>query len=266
MGYKKLIQSGSLVETYEYQYNNIAVMRGGQRKRERNCKRSKERNRRPDNVFRIQRHFKRIVRSNLVRGECPLLVTLTMYETVSVRRAYRSFSRFIQRLRNQYGKVFKYVAVPEFQGDISISGEVKPEGGAVHFHVLFWGLNITPNEEKSKRHLQWAWRRGYVDCIQTNGSVQLAGYLTKYLFKAVSNERLGNEKAYVCSRNILRPVQTSFSTVFDYLNEIVGDTPPEKVVQFESLWLGWCKYSRYVLWSSPLSSIDSTTDTLPALQ
>lgn len=247
MGYRKLIQSGNLIETYEYKLDNIP-RRANQRKREKNRSHIASRNRRPDNLYRLKGRFTRLIRSNLYGSEAPLFVTLTMYETVSVRRAYRSFSRFVQRLRARYGKAFKYVAVPEFQGNVySRTGELKEYGGAVHFHALFWFLPITPQKERSRRILQWAWRRGYVDCIQTDGSVKLAGYLGKYLFKAMHDERIGYQKAYVASRNVLRPVQVSYASAFQYLSEIVGGITPSVVRQFETQWLGTCKYTRYLL-------------------
>lgn len=246
MGYSKLIQSGKLVEIYDYQLDYIPRSIKS-RTRKTRCKRVASRNRRPDNLFRLKRYFERIVRSNLLGGKAPLFVTLTMYETVPIRLAYRSFSRFIQRLRARYGKDFRYVAVPEFQGDVDFSGYWKALRGAVHFHVLFWFLPITEQGERQKRYIQWSWRRGFVDCVQTDGSVKLAGYMSKYVFKAMYDERLGNQKAYVCSRNILRPVSVSYASAFRYLNDIVGDSLPDHVSNFNSAWLGNCQYRRYVL-------------------
>lgn len=250
MGYKKLVKSGNLIETYEYKYDPIPRKPG--RVQGKVCsKRTKTRNRRADNLLRIKRYFARIVRCNLHGGEGSLFVTFTMYETVPLRKAYHSFSRCIQRLRNQYGKSFRYVAVPEFQGDITFSGKRKLNGGAVHFHALFWGLPITPRQERQKRYIQWCWRRGYVDCVQTDGSVKIVGYLTKYLLKSLQAKRLGNSKAYVCSRNVMRPVSLPFATstqLFYYINEVVGEgAQPSQVRSFETQWLGTCKYSRYVV-------------------
>lgn len=246
MGYKKLIQSGNLVETYEYQYGYFGH---GQVKRARKASRSrsKMRNRRPDNLLRLKKEFGRLVRSNLARSQAPLFITFTMFETVPVRQAYRAYNRFIQRLRARYGKSFRYVVVPEFQGDIDFFGREKIDRGAVHFHGLFWELPVTEKGERQSRNLQWLWRRGYVDCVQTDGSLKLVAYMSKYLLKAMQDERLIYQKSYVASRNAFRPVSTTFGSVFQYLGDIVGDTVPEKVMEFETLWMGRCKYTRYVL-------------------
>jgi len=235
MGYKKLIQSGNLVETYEYKQDYIE-RRIKSRTRAVRCVRTSVRNRRADNLRRLTTKFARLVRANLVGSNPPLFCTFTMLEVVPVGNAYRLLSRCIQRLRIRYGKAFRYVAVPEYQ-----------KRGAVHFHLLIWGLGVTVENERQERNIQRAWRYGYVDCVQTDGHVKLARYLAKYMQKTMSDERLISQKAYVASRNVLRPVCTTFSSAFYYLNEIIGDTIPQKVKQFKTQWLGECKYSQYVI-------------------
>jgi len=235
MGYKILQQSGNLVETYEYKYDYIQ-RRIKSRTRAVRRRGVAIRNRRADNLYRLGGKFSRLVRANLVGGKAPLFVTFTVFEDVSVGIAYNYLSRCIQRLRGGFGKTFRYVAVPEFT-----------KRGRIHFHMLVWGLDYEAETERSKRYIQWAWRRGFVDCIQTDGSPKLAGYLTKYMRKSMSDERLISEKAYVCSRNVMRSVRSTFSTAFQYLSEIVGDSKPNKVSVYKTQWLGNCKYTRYLL-------------------
>lgn len=234
MGYKKIIQSGDLLEIYEYKHTYIPRFKNT-RKGEVFGRRSPSRNRRPDNLFRLTKGFVRLVRSNLVRKKAPLLVTCTFAEKVDVVEGYCLFSRFIRLLRSTYGKTFSYVAVPEFQ-----------KRGSIHFHILFWDLLITPKHERKYRIIQRHWGQGFVDCVTTDSSPKLAKYLGKYLFKTLRDERLGGKKAYSASRNILRPVQKTFngSNIMDSV--IVGDSIPERVVYYDTQWLGACKYSEYV--------------------
>jgi len=248
VGYNKIIQYGNTVETYEYR-NDYVQRRIKSRTRATRSSGFKIRNRRPDNLFRLKRGFMRLVRANLTREENPILLTLTMFEAVPIGKAYGAFSRFVCLLRGRFGEKFSYIAVPEFQGNRDYYGRYKEAGGAVHFHVISWGLPISPKEERRSRSIQRLWARGYVDVVPTDSSSKLAGYLGKYLFKTMSDDRLLGKKAYVASRNVLRPVQikAQSSVTRDIISNMVGCASPSVVRYFDTQWLGSCKYTRYVL-------------------
>jgi len=263
MGYKKMVQSGNLIETYEYQYD-VIPRKPRSRTRTAKRRRSPDNLRRPDNILRLRNSFERLVRANLGRGEAPLFLTVTMHAITPIGEAYRIFTGYVQRLRTRFGKSFRYVAVPEFQ-----------KRGAVHFHCLVWGwpdqvflhegslgkiengtrarisrwLNTKGygiSELRNDRELQHLWGYGFIDCIPTDGHTKIAGYLAKYMSKAMLDKRLRNKKAYVASRNALRPVSLSYASAFTFIEEIIGDTQPEVVSKFTSEWLGNATYKRYV--------------------
>jgi hypothetical protein len=254
MGYSKVIQSGNVVEIYEYS-KDLSPRK--KRKRENKGRYSKLATRRGDNVLRLKKHFVRLVRANLGGIECPVFLTLTMVEVVRIELAYGFFTEFVSRVRRLYGKTFRYIAVPEFQ-----------ERGAVHFHVLAWGLpkEIIENEvpsiktigeggdiklgeiKRGTRTLQRIWARGTVDCFLTDGSDKLAFYVSKYMSKALHDDRLLRQKAYVCSRNVMRPVSIPSSIAISTAPEIWGIDleNPLKEKFFDTQWLGRGRYRVYL--------------------
>lgn len=235
MAYVKIIQSGNTYEIYKYEKEPPIPNRKG-------TKRPRDGQRRPRkrtglNLERTRKNFVRIVRSNLTGTECPSLITLTMRDIVSIDLAYSCLTSFNNCLRKQFGKDFRYVAVPEFQ-----------KRGAVHFHILYWGLPIEIIEnERRNRTLQNIWSLGYVDCLPTDGSPKLAGYLAKYMSKSMSDDRIIGQKAYSCSRNVMRPVSHS---------DFLGFTLPDEFWEggdnvltqrtFETKWMGSCNYQMIV--------------------
>jgi len=243
MGYVKWVQSGTLLEEYRYE-KSLPIRRKSRRTTRHHEIDGLSRNRefRPrsfQNFRRAQRSFRRIVRANLVRGTPPALLTLTLRQELCFRTSCEFFTAFIARLRREAGKGFRYIAVPEFQ-----------KRGAVHFHVLLWGLNHYAEKERSTRYFARLWLRGFVDAIITDGHPKIAGYLTKYMSKAMQDVRLGGEKAYYASRNCLRPVSISADTRALFKLEVIkqevihsGELLNER--EFATLWLGRCIYKRY---------------------
>jgi len=234
MGYTKIIQSGSVLEIYQYEKDIVPKRKA---RKDKGFRRSiKPVARRADNVARLKRNFIRLTRSNLVGTECPAFLTLTLVEVLRIELCYRLLTRFISRLRRLYGLGFRYIAVPEFQ-----------KRGAVHFHILIWGL---PKEiilnERFTRSIQRIWARGFVDCFLTDGHPKIASYVAKYMQKALFDDRLYHQKAYVCSRNVLRPLSFSSGVSLGFSNEIWGTdlstATPRREKVFDTQWLGKGRY------------------------
>jgi len=273
MGFTKVVKSGNIVEVYVYE-KSLPVTRFGNRKRK---AKSVERDpgtpiRRTDNLRRLQKGFVRLVRSNLSGTEAPTFITLTMRDVVSLDVAYLYFKSFVKTIRLNFGTGVRYIGVPEFQ-----------KRGAVHFHVLVWGLpddvifneapyvawckqsykrpgtvkrflewcverQKDPKQSRGLRTLQHYWQAGYVDCVPTDGSPKLAGYLSKYMYKAMQDERLFSRRAYVCSRNVMRPVLFTSSLVLSSAPLIWGNKLTLLTTrEFSSEWLGAANYKRFTL-------------------
>ena len=130
-----------------------------------------------------------------------------------------------------------------------------------------WGIpeRAIANERKY-RTIQNSWGLGYVDCIPTDGSPKLAKYLSKYMSKAVQDYRLVGAKAYSRTRGLLSPASFnsekigSFSRALESIGlshkvvdqlyfgkNVVVDKAPEAYGEFDTVWLGKCRYSRYYL-------------------
>jgi len=235
MGYKKLIRSGNLVETYEYKYDLSTTLK--LQFRQARIKGIKRIDRRKDNIGRLRQAFIRLVRTNIDRNGSPAFFTFTFQGIVGITQAWRCFYSFARRARHRIGYDFSYICVPEFQ-----------KRGSVHFHALCWGLDEYVKREAVLREIQHLWGYGFIDCFFTDGSIKLAGYIAKYMQKAVFDPRLLGRKAYSASRNVLRPMSIAYQTAFTFLDELVGvDNLPCKVDSYDTMYLGRCVYKQYII-------------------
>jgi len=242
--YTKIIRSGTIVEVYTYE-KDPPEYRPRKKSRFKNPRRYRR------NVSRARATFFRLVLSNLGAGQTPAFLTLTMREIVSLRAGWKAFQAFGAKLRHHYPGRLAYIAVPEFQ-----------ERGAVHFHCLVWGL--TDEEiasERGSRRIAKLWGHGFIDARSSDGSPKLAGYLAKYMFKAMWDERLSGQKSYSASRSLMRSVSLKSKTAVALVEmEINGDRinidgsiskgvdnplVPEKEKEYTTEWLGKCNYKVY---------------------
>jgi len=197
---------------------------------------------REDHAKRSQMAFRRIVLCNLQGSENPILFTATYRKNQGqISEAFRDFTSCVQALRYKFGSSFRYICVPEFQ-----------RRGAVHFHALFWGI------QKELLGIQREWPSNSIDCFfwghgfvfvkNTDGNKKISTYLSKYMVKAFKDPRLGGKKAYVASRNIIRPVIGGCSDfVVSYLLcDYVGvDKSPILQRQYMTQYLGNCDYQLF---------------------
>jgi len=240
MGYTKIIRSGDLLEVYKYE-KNLPIRRKARSKRAESAREEYfgARPRNADSIRRATKSFRRIVRSNLVGPVPPTLFTLTMYQKLSYRTSSRIFTKFIARLRRIRGSSFRYIAVPEFQSR-----------GAVHWHLLMWGFYEEAKSERTTRYFSRLWQRGFVDCLTTDGHPKLSGYLAKYMSKTMSDIRLGGQRAYYTSHNVLRPMYTAsgnLSIQEVYKEELIPVDNLLTTYEFNTQWLGRCNYQSFRL-------------------
>lgn len=112
-----------------------------------------------------------------------------------------------------------------------------------------------PRCESVSRRIQRLWLRGFVDARTTDGHAKIAGYLAKYMFKAMHDVRLGGEQAYTATRNILRPLsfqvgEVATEDILDPTSEddvklISGDNTPLQERSYSTSYLGTCHYQSY---------------------
>lgn len=232
--YTKAIFSGSLLEVYRFENApKVSVRRKRVPRETNNSGDYPSLERRHDNLRRLRRGFLRLVSTNLRGKGAPSFLTLTFVSDVSICVALECYREFVQRLRQSTKIDVSYISVPEFQ-----------KRGTIHFHCLIWGLTGDQvAHERRTRYLQNIWARGYVDIIPTDGSDKLGGYMAKYMSKAMHDERLLGKRAYLTSRNLLRPVLYKTAAITHYTREVLGvdiELLTEKT--FPTQWLGEGNY------------------------
>ena len=80
----------------------------------------------------------------------------------------------------------------------------------------------------------------------TDGNQRLSSYLTKYMAKSFTDHRLMNQKAYVRSRNLIKPVIASVSNFgLDAFLDEAGAGTPEIDKSYDTHWLGRGRHRIY---------------------
>lgn len=263
--YRRIVQTGNLIEVFDYEKEPAAVVLGAAFKGGKSVKRRRGRGlsvRSASSVNRAIQSFWRIVRGNLSNSP-PALLTLTMRDILALGDAWKCYTTFGQKLKRVFGKDVAWIAVAEFQ-----------KRGSVHFHVLIWGLpaelpcilggkyvdksgkkhrqHLCPAERKCERSLRLLagfWSHGFLDIAETDGAPKLATYLSKYMSKSMRDERLFGSHSFSASRNIVRPVRYATSTALDFISKEFGiedvDNYPSYEREYATMWLGRCKYRRF---------------------
>jgi hypothetical protein len=104
-------------------------------------------------------------------------------------------------------------------------------------------------EERKTREIALMWGKGFIYMKETDGHEKLSTYLAKYMSKAFIDERLKNQKSYVSSRNIDRPmVVRGISPKWPIVEDFLEDKEYEVVQrEYETQWLGNCVHRLYKL-------------------
>ncbi len=234
MSYIKTITYGNKIEIFKYKYAPEPHRRGYRDPDKEKPTEEEKYMKRQANIYQAKKNFRRLVEANL-DGDKPLLLSLTYEENMKdIHTAYKDLKSFIQALRYKFGKAFKYIAVPEFQ-----------KRGAVHFHALFWKLPITTRQEKKDRVIAGMWGKGFIDVKETDGNQKISGYLAKYMAKAFTDRGLKNQKSYVSSRNVARPVIDRNTILLYALYQVAENAEPLYHKTYPTKWLGECDHTIY---------------------
>lgn len=147
-------------------------------------------------LHRIRAQVYRLIQANKGRhGKSKaVFVTLTDREQEKdIKKANRNIKSFIRRLKKYLGYSPRYVIVPE-----------RHKSGAVHHHGVFFNLPFI--DVRFLKDVLWV--RGYVDIQLPRKIKSVSRYLVKYLTKDTLQVLPKNEKAYFCSRGLIRPSET----------------------------------------------------------
>lgn len=201
---QKIVMSGTICEYYDY---SIGYGTGYTLTDEEKAKRGRKRGEKSESyeenrekvINRAKRDLRRLINSNVNQyGDeiTPKFVTLTFEENITdVRTANYEFTKFIKRLNyRMFGEkkaILKYSVVPEFQ-----------KRGAVHYHVVFYNLPYLKADLLSE-----IWGNGFIKVNKLKNVDNIGAYVTKYMSKEASDERLEGEKLHFSSRGLYKPVE-----------------------------------------------------------
>lgn len=264
MGYTKIVQYGNVTEIYEYE-KELKRKRGidaakahrlqtGGRYPKRNvslkakrtkdirerAKKTKTYTRRASSVLRSQQSFFRLVHHNNIFSDSIHFVTLTFSYDLTYKTACRHVARYMERIKKNFSEVpIRYISVPELT-----------KKGRFHFHLLVYDLPPeTASIERKTRNLQRSFERGYVDVmLATYTSRGIAGYMAKYMAKAINDPKVETTRGYNNSRNI-KKIRSAGSNSFRQYADLIIPTEDLADVENRSYdvpYLGQCNYTKII--------------------
>jgi hypothetical protein len=200
---ERVIISGFEVE--HYQYPDKPVLRwetNSELKKKKENKEIKDKKEQTEksssSVKRTRDGIRRIINCNL---QLIKFFTLTFKDqTTDIKKANERFNLFTQRMKDRY-KEFEYLSIPEFQKDTDYYGNPKPDGGAVHYHLLC-NLRYAKSKELEK-----IWKNGFIKIKRIKEGSNLGAYVCKYLQKEMFDKRMFHKKKYFYSRELKKPVE-----------------------------------------------------------
>jgi hypothetical protein len=242
MGYTKIVQFGNVTEIYDYEKNRpdykpryvseLTKKRQKQTRLHEKSKGSYSRSKR--SIKRSTDNFFRLCHHNNYLADTVHFVTLTFAYDLTYKEASRHVAHWFQRIKKNYPAIpISYISVPEIT-----------KKGRFHFHLLVYDLPPeTASVERKTRNFQRLFQRGYVDISPaTYLSEGIAGYMAKYMAKALTDEKNETTRGYTCSRNIKKIFSASGNTLCGYTDMIIPTTDvvnSEKKV-YDVPYLGKC--------------------------
>lgn len=267
----KLIKSGKEIETYDYRTKNI--LRGYHVKTKKSKKEEmskkemqeiveawgdeneiaeihrKQTARTAFSIARTRNQIRRLANSN---HHLNSFLTLTFDRLMpNLADTNKLFNLFVKRMVRKEPN-FQYIAVNEFQGDFYFrTGERKPEGGSVHYHLLCnFGCSETTDERRKEWERRFAkkyWRNGFIKIEPIEHVTNMGAYFCKYLSKDMFDKRMFGKKKFFCSQTLSKPIEMTGNKARKFFNDYVKSTTPVFVKQFFNIYAGKVDYTAYSL-------------------
>lgn len=236
----KIIQSGHILEIYEYQASigmkrddNIIYGNGGDGQQEKEDRGDRTMESRATQNQLARNKIRRLINANFDRNG--KFITLTFAENMQdVAYGNKCFQDFMKRMKRRQ-KDFKHVTVIEFQ-----------KRGAVHYHMLCnYDIEWISMDElrEHERALAEIWGHGFVD-IGFKETDNVGAYLIKYMTKDNHDERLTGKKRYFFSRNLIQPREIVGQEAFEIVKEY-EDLPPVFTNEYYSDFHGKVSYREF---------------------
>jgi hypothetical protein len=245
---KKIIQSGDIIEIYEYSegylkgYENNDTDTG----RKSGYKSENYEEHRKQALQRAKKNLRRLINANVGQyGKefTAKFLTLTFKENIKdLDKANYEFEKFIKRL-NYYcfgtkKANLKYTCVVEFQ-----------KRGAIHYHVIIYNMPYI-----KANNIANVWGNGFIKINKIDDIDNVGAYVSEYLGNAekgqgkdVLDDRLQGKKSYFSSRGLFKPIEITDKKVVE---QVAAALPLENLTytsDFENEHLGNITYKQYNL-------------------
>ncbi len=233
---EKLILSGSVYEHYVFEK---PIHTGFCKDPPRGSPKERENDDRERALRRARQQIRRSINSNVCqyydsrgRPYLPKFLTLTFAKNVKeLDKANYEWKKFRQRLEYHVKDKLKYLTVVEFQ-----------KRGAVHYHSMLFNMPYI-----KEKVIKEAWGQGFIKINAIDNVDNLGAYVSKYLRKEISDERLRGEKCYFSSRGLFKPVELVEKYLIDAVLEQIPGNCKVYETTFETEFTGSVLYKQYNL-------------------
>lgn len=199
-------------------------------------------------ISRTRTNIRRLVNTNPHLNQ---FLTLTFAKSMpNLEPANNLFHLFIKRITRRYPE-FQYIAVNEFQKDVDFHGNIKPEGGSVHYHLL---CNLGPKDTSKDKLFEWErrfamkyWQNGFIKIKEVSQITNMGAYFCKYLGKDMFDKRMFRKKKFFCSQTLSKPVEMTGEQALSFFNRYVKSSKPIFEKTFSSEYTGTVDYAAYTL-------------------
>lgn len=241
---KKLIQSGDVIEIYEYSEGYIKgyTLTENEIERRKGFKSNTDTDSRERSLRRAKANLRRLINANVGQYGKEFVakfLTLTFRENVqNIKQANYEFSKFIKRLNYRlYGtkKVnLKYTTVIEFQ-----------KRGAIHYHTIIYNMPYLKADELSN-----IWGNGFIRINKIDDIDNVGAYVGEYLGKAeqgkdIEDDRLKGQKTYFSSRGLFKPLEITDKKIVEQVADALLNRKPTYTATYENEYLGIVTYKQY---------------------
>jgi len=248
VGYTRIVQYGDVIELYQYEKNRSdnkpRWVSAIAKKRARNireiAKKSGTYKRTNRSIIRARNNFFKLCHHNNCLATTVHFITLTFAYDLTLKASSRHVAKFMENVKRHYPEIpISYISVSE-----------RTKAGRYHFHLLVYDLpSETAQLERKTRNFQRLFQRGYVDIsLATYNSMGIAGYMAKYMAKALGESKNEAIRGYSCSRNIAKVTSVGGNTLDHYSGMII---PTDNIASVENSvydvpYLGLCRFTKII--------------------
>lgn len=245
---KKIIQSGDIIEIYEYTEGYLKGYKLTEKEiKNRTCSKSdSDTDSRERSLKRAKRDLRRLINAN--HGQYGVqftskFLTLTFKENVQdIKQANYEFTKFIQRLNYLvFGTKkanLKYTCVVEFQ-----------KRGAIHYHVILYNMPFT-----KQKIIEKTWGNGFIKINKIDDVDNVGAYVSEYLGQAekgqghdVEDDRLKGKKSYFSSKGLFKPVEITDKKIVEQVSAALPLENLTYSATYENEHVGTITYKQYNL-------------------